>query len=318
MTSFRRYLLRRALSLVPTLLGVVTLSFALVVLLPGSPVDYVLAMQDVSAETRAALEAQYHVTEPLWRRYLLWLSDLLRLRLGESVLTGDPVGVTLAARLPATVLLGLASVVVSVGVGVPLGALAAARRGTVVDEASRVVALLGVATPNFWLGLLALLAFGVWFDVFPTLPPVGPLLSPATLWFLVLPTLVLGTAGAAVFARLTRASMLDNVDAPHVRSARARGISERTIRRKYVLRHALAPVVTVLALHVAFVVDGTVVVEQVFSWPGVGRLFVRAVSARDLPTVQAVVVLLGASVAAANLLADLAYAWLDPRVRLER
>jgi peptide/nickel transport system permease protein len=316
--TLRRTALRRVSLLVPTLLGVATLTFALVAVLPGSPVDYVLGLADVSASTRAALRAQYHLDEPLWRRYLLWLADVARLDLGTSVVTDRPVAASLGARLPATLLLGGASVVVSVAVGVPLGVVAAARRGTVVDELARVASLLGVATPNFWLALVALLVFGVWFGVVPTLPPTGPLLAPATLWFLVVPTLVLGTAGAAVFARLTRASMLDHASAPWVRSARARGISARRVRRRHVLRHALAPVVTLVALHVAVVVDGAVVVEQVFSWPGVGRLFVRAVDARDLPVVQAVVLLLAGSVAVANLLADLAYAWLDPRVRFER
>lgn len=316
--SLRRYVLRRVLVAVPTLVGVSALTFALVTLLPGDVVDYVLRFQDASPALRARLAARYRVGEPLPLRYLGWLWDVVHLDFGESLLTERSVTATLGARLPDTLLLGAASLLVAVAVGIPAGVVAALRRGTPLDEASRIAALLGVATPNFWLGLLLLLVFGVHLDLARTIPPIAPLLSLPTLAFVVLPAITLGTAAAAILMRLTRAAVLDNLDREHVRFARAKGLSERTVVRKHVLRNALSPLVTVAAIQFAFVVDGAVVVEQVFSWPGVGRLLVRAIGARDVAVVQAVVLLLAVALVAANLFADLLYARLDPRVRYDR
>jgi ABC-type dipeptide/oligopeptide/nickel transport system permease component len=313
--TLRRYVLRRVLLTLPILLGVSMLTFGLVKLLPGTPVDYVLQFQEATPELRAQLRAQYHLDDPVWKQYLLWLGDVLRLDFGERVVSGRSVAAAVGARLPETLALGGFAFLVAVGIGVPAGVLAAVTRGSTVDELTRVGALVGIATPNFWLGLLLILAFGVNLGWFRVLPPIAPPLAPASLKFMLLPAVTLGTASAALFARITRASVSEQLREEYVRAARARGLDERTVVGKHVLRNALIPVVTVAAVQVAVLVDGAVVVERVFSWPGLGRLLVRAILQRDFPVVQAVVLLVGVVVVLANLLADVAYAWLDPRIR---
>jgi peptide/nickel transport system permease protein len=312
--SLRRYVLRRTLLTLPILVGVSVLTFGLVKLLPGTPVDYVLQFQEATPELRASLRAQYHLDEPVWKQYLLWLSDVLRLDFGERIVSDRSVSAAIAERLPETLVLGGISFLIALFVGVPTGVVAAVRRGSLVDEGSRVVALLGIATPNFWLGLLLVLLFGVHLNLVPVIPPVAPVLAPESLAFLVLPAVTLGTASAALFTRLTRSAVTEQLRQEYVRAARARGLDERTVIRKHVLRNSLISVVTVAAVQVAFLLDGAVVVERVFSWPGLGRLLVRAILQRDFPVVQAVVLLVATAVVVANLLADVLYAWLDPRI----
>ena len=312
--SLRRYVLRRTLLTLPILVGVSVLTFGLVKLLPGTPVDYVLQFQEATPELRASLRAQYHLDEPVWKQYLLWLSDVLRLDFGERIVSDRSVSAAIAERLPETLVLGGISFLIALFVGVPSGVVAAVRRGSLLDEGSRVVALLGIATPNFWLGLLLILVFGVHLNLVPVIPPVAPVLAPESLAFLVLPAVTLGTASAALFTRLTRSAVSEQLRQEYVRAARARGLDERTVICKHVLRNSLISVVTVAAVQVAFLLDGAVVVERVFSWPGLGRLLVRAILQRDFPVVQAIVLLVATAVVVANLLADILYAWLDPRI----
>ena len=312
--SLRRYVLRRTLLTLPILLGVSVLTFGLVKLLPGTPVDYVLQFQEATPELRASLRAQYHLDEPVWKQYLLWLNDVLHLDFGDRVVSDRSVSAAIAERLPETLVLGGVAFLIALLVGVPAGVVAAVRRGTLVDEGSRVVALVGIATPNFWLGLLLILVFGVHLNLVPVIPPVAPVFAPESLVFLVLPAVTLGTASAALFTRLTRSAVIEQLRQEYVRAARAKGLDERTVIVKHVLRNSLISVVTVAAVQVAFLLDGAVVVERVFSWPGLGRLLVRAILQRDFPVVQAVVLLVATAVVVANLLADVLYAWLDPRI----
>ncbi|GAB6860423.1 ABC transporter permease [Haloplanus litoreus] len=313
--SLRRYVLRRALLTIPILFGVSVLTFGLVKLLPGTPVDYVLQFQESTPELRTSLRAQYHLDEPLPTQYALWLWDVLHLDFGQRVVSDRSVTAAVAARLPATLLLGGAALLVALLVGVPAGVLAAVDRGGLLDESSRIVALAGIATPNFWLGLLLILLFGVHLNLVPVIPPVAPLLSAESLAFLTLPAITLGTASAALFTRLTRLAVSEELRRDYVRTARAKGLAERTVIVKHVLRNSLVSVVTVAAVQVAVLLDGAVVIERVFSWPGLGRLLVRAILQRDFPVVQAVVLLVAVAVVVANLLADVLYGWLDPRIR---
>jgi len=312
--SLRRYVLRRTLLTLPILFGVSVLTFGLVKLLPGTPVDYVLQFQDATPELRASLRAQYHLDEPIWRQYLLWLNDVLHLDFGDRVVSDRSVRAAIVDRLPETLVLGGFAFLIALLVGVPTGVVAAVRRGTLLDEGSRVVALAGIATPNFWLGLLLILVFGVHLNLVPVIPPVAPVFAPESLAFLVLPAVTLGTASAALFTRLTRSAVTEQLRQEYVRTARAKGLDERTVIVKHVLRNSLVSVVTVAAVQVAFLLDGAVVIERVFSWPGLGRLLVRAILQRDFPVVQAVVLLVAVAVVVANLLADVLYAWLDPRI----
>ncbi|RQG92852.1 ABC transporter permease [Natrarchaeobius halalkaliphilus] len=316
--SIGRYALRRTLISIPVLLGATAITFSFVHIAPGDPVDVLVGFDAVDDATRDALRAEFGLDRPLWQQYLLWLADVLVLEFGESPITGREVGATIGDRLPATLLLGLSAWVLSLSIGIPAGIFAATNQGEIEDEVGRIAALAGIATPNFWLGLVLLFVFGVQLGWFRVTPPDASLLSLEMLWFMVLPAITLGTAAAALVMRLMRASMRQELRKEYVMAARARGLSERTVVLKHALRNSLTAVVTVAGLQIAFLVDGAIVVEQVFSWPGMGLLLVESVGRRDLPVVQAIVLLIAVSVVVANLLVDIAYAVLDPRIRYDR
>ncbi|MFP8954459.1 ABC transporter permease [Natrialbaceae archaeon A-arb3/5] len=316
--SIVTYAIKRALVSVPVLLGATAITFSLVHLAPGDPVDALVGFEAIDPSVEASLREAHNLDRPLWEQYLLWLQDVATLEFGESAITGREVSATVADRLPATLLLGATAWLLSLAVGIPAGILAAVKRDSIADEASRLAALAGIATPNFWLGLVLLFVFGVHLGWFRVTPPDAPLASLEMLWFLVLPAITLGTASAAIVTRLLRTSMRQELRKEYVRTARAKGLSERTVLLKHVLRNALTAVVTVAGLQIAFLVDGAVVVEQVFSWPGMGQLLVEAIGSRDFPLVQAIVLLIAVSVIVANLLVDIVYAILDPRIRYDR
>ncbi|QCS43498.1 ABC transporter permease [Natrinema versiforme] len=313
--SLGRYVLTRLLVAVPVLLGVTVLTFSFLHALPGDPVDAIIGYQTVSPETEASIRAEYHLDRPVWEQYVLWLRDALALEFGRSPVTGRSVAATIGRRLPATLALGGAAWLLALAIGVPAGIVAAVKRGEPADELSRVAALAGIATPNFWLGLVLLLVFSVRLGWFRVIPPDAPLASLAMAKFMLLPTITLGTASAALVTRLLRSSMLRELEAGYVRTARAKGLRERTVILKHVLRNSLLPVVTVAGLQLAFLVDGAVVVEQIFSWPGMGRLLVQSILQRNYPVIQAAVLVIGVSIVLVNLLVDIIYAVLDPRIR---
>lgn len=219
-------------------------------------------------------------------------------------------------RLPKTVTLGLIAWLIAASIGIPAGIIAAVRKGELADEVSRVAALAGIATPNFWLGLILLMVFAVHFGWFRVVPPSDqPVLSLPMLKFMILPAISLGTASSALLMRLMRSSMVEELNKDYVRTAKAKGLRSRTIIIKHVARNSLISVVTVAALQIAFLVDGAVVIEQVFSWPGVGRLLIQAIIQRDFPIIQATVLMIATIIVFANLFADILYSWLDPRIR---
>lgn len=314
--SVRRYAIKRILLTIPILFGVSVITFALVKLLPGDAVTYLLQFSDTDPETVRQIRARYGLNRPVWEQYFIWLWNALHLDFGQSLITDRKIESMIGGRLPETIALGLFGFLIAVAIGVPAGVVAAVRKGETADEVSRVLALLGIATPNFWLGLMLLLIFGVWTNTFSVIPPADkPLWSPAMLKFMILPAITLGTASAALLMRLTRSSMLEEINKDYVRMARAKGLPERTVILKHVFRNSLISVVTVAALQIAFLVDGAVVVEQVFSWPGLGRLIIRAISQRDVFLLQAAVLMIGTTIVFANLAADLIYSYLDPRIR---
>jgi len=310
-----RYVWTRLLVTAPVLFGVTALTFSFVHLLPGDAVDAIIGFQDVSPAVEASIRAEYHLDQPVWKQYLLWLGDAATLEFGESPITGRDVSATIGRRLPATLTLGGAAWLLALAVGIPAGIVAAVRAGEPADELGRIAALAGIATPNFWLGLILLFVFSVRLGWFRVIPPDAPLASLAMAKFMLLPTITLGTASAALITRLLRSSMRQELEAAYVRTARAKGLSERTVILKHVLRNALLPVVTVAGLQLAFLVDGAVVVEQIFSWPGMGRLLVRSILRRDYTVIQAAVLVIGVAIVIANLLVDIVYAILDPRIR---
>lgn len=313
--SVRKYALKRLIVMIPVLFGVTVLTFSLTKMLPGNPVTFILQFTDASEELRQQLYAQYNLNEPVWKQYLLWLSDALVLDFGQSVISGQNVSAELQSRLPQTVVLGVASFIIAAGIGIPAGIVAAVRKGEPADEVSRVAALAGIATPNFWLGLMLILVFSVELGWFRTIPPDEPLFTVATLKFMLLPAITLGTAQAALLMRLMRSSMLEELNKDYVQMARAKGLPERTVILKHVVRNSLIAVVTVAALQIAFIIDGAVVVEQVFSWPGAGRMLVDAIIQRDFPLIQATTLIVGVTIVLANFAVDLLYSLLDPRIR---
>lgn len=313
--SLRSYILKRLILTIPILFGVSVITFSLVKLLPGDAVDYMVQFSDVSQETREALRAQYNLDEPIWKQYIFWLQDAVTLNFGESIISERSVSGAIMSRMPFTLALGFFAFVIAILIGIPAGIIAAVRKGETADEASRVAALLGIATPNFWLGLMLILIFAVELDLFRVIPPDKSLMTPAMFKFMILPAITLGTASSALLMRLMRSSMVEEINKDYVRMARAKGLPERTVILKHVVRNSLISVVTVAALQIAFLVDGAVVVEQVFSWPGLGRLIIQAIFQRDFPIIQAAVLMIGTTIVFANLFADILYSFLDPRIR---
>ena len=314
--SLQRYVFKRVLVTIPVLFGVTLLTFLMMHAIPGDPVDYMLEFAPVGEGVEDELRAEYNLDKPIWEQYLLWVRDLLFLDFGESIITGRDIGASISSRMPYTILLGAAAWLIAVGIAIPAGIYAAVNKGQRADEVSRIGALFGIAMPNFWLGLLLLFVFSVHLDWFQVLPPLdASLLSREMLWYLVLPAVTLGTASTALLMRLMRSSMVEELNKDYVRTARAKGLKERTVILKHVLRNSLISVVTVAALMIASIVDGSVVVEVVFAWPGMGQLIIESIHQRDFPVLQLAVVLIGISIVFANLLADIVYAALDPRIK---
>lgn len=304
-----RFLIRRLVLTVPVLLGVATLVFSLVHLVPGDPAQVMLG--DAAApEDVARLRHTLGLDRPLYAQYLSFVGGALRGDLGTSLRTSQPVVAAIAERMPATVELALSSMLVALVVSIPLGIVAAVRAGTVVDHAATTTSLLGISIPNFWLGPLLAIGFSIelgWF----------PVSGRGTLGHLVLPSITLGAPLAAVLARITRASLIEELRELYVLAARARGVSVARAIVVHAFRNSLIPVVTVLGLQFGSVLTGAVITETIFAWPGVGRLLVQSINFRDYPLVQGCILLIAVSYVSMNLLVDVAYGLLDPRIRLE-
>ena len=309
------YLLRRVLLILPTLLFVSMLVFGLQQLLPGDPA-VALAGEDRNPDVIAYLHQRYHLDEPLPLRYALWLKGVAEGDLGDSIRVDRPVLDLLLEKLPVTAELAALAMLIAVGIGIPAGMLSAMRKGTWVDYAANVFALWGLSTPNFWLGFLLILLFSVKLGLLPSSGYVGPGEDLAgNLATMVMPAFVLGNAIAAVLMRHTRSAMLQVLDMDYVRTARAKGLSERDVVLHHVLRNALIPIVTLGALEFGQLLSGAVLTEQVFTIPGFGKLIVDAVFNRDYAVVQGVVLCTATAYILLNLCADLAYVLINPRLR---
>jgi ABC-type dipeptide/oligopeptide/nickel transport system permease component len=304
-----RYLARRLLLTVPVLLGVATLVFALIHFIPGDPARAILG--DVASEADIAqLRGQLGLDRPLAVQYVTFLGGLLRADLGTSLRTGSPVASQIVERIPATFELALAAMAVALAMAIPLGIAAAVWQGTAIDHTAMTLSLTGVSMPNFWLGPLLAIVFGVQLGWLPVSGRGG-------LEHLVLPAISLGAALAAVLARMTRAALADQLRQPYVLAARARGLS----RARAVLLHAfpnsLIPIVTLAGLQIGVVLTGAVITETIFAWPGIGRLLVQSIGFRDYPMVQGCILLIAVTYVGVNLIVDLLYGVLDPRIRYQ-
>jgi ABC-type dipeptide/oligopeptide/nickel transport system permease component len=303
------FLLRRLLLTVPVLLGVATLVFSLIHLVPGDPVQAMLG-ESASPQEVAEVSHRLGLDRPLYVQYWSFLEGAARGDLGVSLRTNEPVAAAIAARMPATFELAVAAISLAVIVAIPLGIVAAVRAGTAVDYAATTFALLGISMPNFWVGPLLAILFSVMLGWLP----VSGSGTPA---HLVLPAITLGAPLAAVLARMTRASVIEELRELYVLAARARGVTRTRAVLGHAFRNSLIPIVTVLGLQMGAVLTGAVITETIFAWPGVGRLLIQSINFRDYPLVQGCILLIAVTYVAMNLLTDLAYGFLDPRIRYD-
>ncbi len=312
-----KYILRRLIQMIPVLLIVSIAVFAIIHLIPGNPAE-IIAGPNATDEQLEALRRQYGLDQPLWQQYFIWLGNVLTGNLGHSFINDFPVGQLILYRVPATVELALASALIGAVVAFPLGIIAALRPGSIVDLFTTLFSALSFAVPSFWLAILLILLFSLQFKL---LPPSGrPEFSEQPvehLKALIMPAMTLGIAMAAKLTRYLRSSMLDVINQDYTRTARAKGLSERLVVSRHAVRNALIPVITIFGLQIGDLLSGAIIVESIFAWPGVGRLTIQAIGWRDYSILQASVMFIVLAFLVVNLLTDLTYGLINPRIRYE-
>ena len=317
-----RYLIRRLLQAIPTLFGITVISFALIHLAPGDPIQvFTFGIPDMTAQDIARLRHQYGLDQPVYIQYLNWLLQVVQLQFGNSFVTHRPVMEAIGQRAGNTFVLAAASLVFGLVIGIAIGTVSAFKRGTLADGLFRVVAVIGSAVPSFWLALLFILVFSVHWHLFPsggmaTLGSSG--FNPGDrLWHLIPPAFILSLGTVAGTSRLVRTETLETLGQDYVRTARAKGLGERVVMLGHVLRNSLLPVVTVVGGSLPFLLGGAVLIEQIFSWPGIGRLAVDSAFSRDYPVNMGLLVITSALVVLGNVLSDVLYTVADPRIKLQ-
>ena len=313
-----KYLLKRFLLMIPTLLGVAIVTFTLIRIIPGDVVElrYAGDRGAVSQEILDKERARIGLNQPVWRQFLTWVVGVARLDFGTSMWTGAPIWEEVRLRFALSVQVAIMATIVAVLLAIPLGVLAALKQDTWIDYAVRLFSIAGLATPSFWLGIVAILVLLI---VFKWLPPmvytpfwVNPWQNLAQL---IWPALAVGYRYSAVATRMTRSAMLEVLREDYIRTARAKGLMQKLILSRHALKNAMLPVMTVIALEFAFLIGGLVVTEQVFNLNGLGLLFVQAVAHRDYTLIQALVMLVSGFFIVVNFFMDVVYAWIDPRIR---
>lgn len=313
MTAF---IVKRLASLVIILFGVSVFTFLLVHLVPGDPVEAMLGLE-ATEESISVLRERYGLDRPLVEQYGIWISAVLQGDLGRSIQSRRPVDELLAQAIVPTAQLAVAAILVSLAIAIPAGIVSATRKNTWLDYLATLSSLGGLSLPSFWLGILLILGFSVALPWFPSSGNASFAEEPLrALRHLVLPAITLGVALAAATMRMTRAQMLETLSQDYVRTAKAKGLEPRRVIYKHALRNALLPVVTLLGIQIGQLLGGVVVTETVFAWPGIGKLTVDAIFARDYPVVQGAVLLIATTFVVINLITDLAYTFLDPRIRI--
>jgi len=301
------YVVRRLALAVFIVLGVSVIVFVIMHMAPGDPVRLIAGLQ-APPEVVESIRREWGFDQPIHVQYLRWLRKAVRLDFGVSAITRETVAFSIMSRLPHTIKLNLAAYAFALGIGVPLGIISALKHYSLVDHVATVIALLGISMPSFWLGLVLIIIFSLQLGWFPSF-------GAGSLAHYVLPTVALGTAQVALLMRITRSSMLEVMKTDYVRTARAKGLSERIVIYKHMLKNAAIPIVTVIGFRLAYVVGGSVIIETVFSWPGIGRLAINSLHSRDYFVTQGVVFLTAICIVLVNLLVDVSYAYLDPRIR---
>lgn len=315
----QKYILRRLMLMAPTLIGVSLIVFAIMRVIPGDVASYIATRggeATASAREVEDLRQKLGLADPLPVQYFKFMGGLLTLDVGNSLWTGRPVIRELMTRLPLTIELALLSILISLVIAIPLGVASAIRQDTWIDYLFRLVSIAGLAIPNFWFGVLVILVLSITFNWIPPLGYADLFANPGkNLQQMIFPALVLGYRLSAIVSRMTRSTMLEVLREDYIRTARAKGLRDVAVVYRHALKNALLPVITLSGLQLGALMGGTVIMENIFSLPGVGRMLVDAINHRDFPVVQTIVMLFAVTFATINLLVDLVYAWLNPRIR---
>lgn len=317
----RTYVIKRSLLFIPTLLIVTVLVFGILRIIPGDPALLILGGEegddDFTQQQLADLRAKLGTDKPIYVQYMVWVGNMLRGDFGTSYFyEGDQVIEDIVARLPVTVELGLLALVMASGVAIPMGVISAIKQDTIGDYATRVITIAGIALPNFWVAVMTIFFLILFFKWAPPLDYASPWEDPWTNFQqLIFPAFALGTSNMAFIARITRSAMLEVLHEDYIRTARSKGLKEATVIGRHALRNALLPVVTLTGYEFGRLISGTVIIEVIFLVPGMGRLLITSITQRDFPIIQAIIVLIAVVVLVLNLLLDLTYGWLNPRIR---
>lgn len=313
--SWVEYTVKRLGMGVLVLLGVSVIVFSMIRLVPGDPAQIILGRQ-ANEQALRALREQLGLNLPVWKQYLLWISDILQGDWGRSLQSGTPVAELIAQRFPRSLELAFVGLLISLMLSFPAGLVSATNRNTPVDYAAMIFSQLGVSIPSFWMGLIFILLFAKYLNLLPpsgyvpfSEDPIGNLSR------IIMPAATLGIINAAVITRFLRSSMLDELGKDYIKTARAFGHPRRRVVLKYTLRNAMIPTLTIIGLQIGFMLGGVVVVEEVFAFPGVGRLIVGGILARDYPVVQGSLLAISGTFVTVNLVVDLLYAWFDPKIK---
>lgn len=311
-----RYIINRLITLVPIVIIMSILVFSLMHLIPGDPVEFMLGV-NATPEAKSALRHELGLDRNILAQYAGWAGNMLKGDFGKSIISHRPVLDTILEKIPATLLLAFTALIMAFILALITGAIAASRQGTKTDMSVLILALIWVSIPSFWLAILMILAFSLYIPIFPTMGYVSLAADFAqAVRHLFLPSLCLALGIAGGLARMVRSEMIEQLSQDYVTTAWSKGLTNRAIIFKHALKNALLPIVTILGLQLAFLLGGTVVVEQIFSWPGVGRLIVQSVFSRDYPMVQGIVMFLSVAIVGINLVVDISYTLLNPKVRL--
>ena len=309
-----KFILKRMLLMFIVMLGVTMMTFLIMHFTPGDPAEMIAmaryGVDDLTQEDIECVRIQEGLDAPIHIQYLRWLNHALHGDLGCSLTNGDPVLSEILIRFPATIKLAVVSMIIALIIAIPVGIISATRQYSLIDNASMMGAMLGVSMPNFWLGLLLILFFSLYLGWFPVCGYGG-------FEYIVLPALTLGTGMTAITARLMRSNMLEVLRQDYIRTARAKGLGEKVVISKHALKNALIPIVTVIGMQFGRVLEGAVIVETIFAWPGIGKLLVDSIYARDFAMIQGGVLFVAAIFVIVNLVVDISYTYLDPRIRYE-